>query len=258
MYMENKKNLIRGLIILGICLCIIVGILYVKTHLNKPIQENLYVQEVERANPVDIALDFYTVWLNAVQSTTTTPYDLELTNNKILSEELRALLMSTKEHADTEIDPVLCQTTTPMRATGRVVSTEENAARVLIMAKEKELTAQSVFTLKKLGDGWFIDSIACTPGEFAPFREFSFEKEGYLLKNIPAPFNPQDWHIVFTEDGEAGHVVPLFFSAETQCHSVEKNETVCAPDQFQSGTKIHVYAQMTERGAEVNRLEFIE
>ncbi len=250
--MENNKNLIKGLVVLGICLLSVVSILYIQSRENETQQEDL------QAEPVDIALDFYNAWLKAVQSTTTTPYADGLANEEILSEELRALLIASEGRLDTEIDPILCQTTTPMHATGRVVSTEENETRILIMAKEAELTAQSVFTLKRFGDGWFIDSVACTPGEFALPREFSFEKEGYLLKDLPTPFNPQDWHIVFTEDGEAGHVVPLFFGTDSLCHSLELTEALCAPDQFVSGTKIHVYGQMTERGAEVKRLEFIE
>ncbi|QQR65311.1 hypothetical protein IPH92_01880 [Candidatus Kaiserbacteria bacterium] len=258
--MENKKKILGAIVVLGICLImVIVGVLYTKSrNINEPTNEVSYIQEVKQEKPVDIALDFYNKWLDAVVSTTTTPYATGLASEKILSDELRAVLIASERRLNTEIDPILCQTTTPMRATGRVVSTGENEARILIMAKEKELTAQSVFTLKRIGDGWFIDSVACTPGEFAPLREFSFEKEGYLLKNLPAPFDPQNWHIVFIEDGEEGHVVPLFFDTKTVCRTTPKTDAPCVPDQFMSGTKIHVYSQMTERGAEVKRLEFIE
>ncbi len=256
--MEKNKNLIGGFVILGVCLCIVVSIVYLRSRNNESNNEISYVQEVTQEKPVDIALDFYTTWLVAVQSTTTTPYADGLASEKLLSEELRTRLFASEGRVQTEIDPVLCQTTTPMRATGRVVSTQENEARILIMAKEKELTAQSVFTLKRIGDGWFIDSIICAPGEFALPREFSFEEEGYLLKDLPTPFNPQDWHIVFTEDGEGGHVVPLFFSTTTVCRSLDQSEAPCIPVKFVNGTKIHVYSQMTERGAEVKRLEFIE
>ena len=256
--MEKNKNLIGGLAILGACLLIVAGILFARSYNNEPVEEVSYMQEVAQEKPVNIALDFYTAWLKAVQSTTTTPYADGLASEKILSEVLRARLTASEERLQTEIDPILCQTTTPMRATGRVVSTQENKVRILIMAKEKELTAQSVFTLNRIGDGWFIDSVTCAPGEFELPREFSFEREGYILKNLAVPFNPQDWHIVFTENGEEGHVVPLFFSTTTVCRSLDNSEAPCIPDQFVNGTKIHVYSQMTERGAEVTRLEFIE
>jgi hypothetical protein len=252
-----KKFVITGLVLLGLII-LIAGILYKGSHTEVQVNQDSTDQEVSTADPVDIVLDFYTPWLDAVKSTSTDPYKSGLAAEKILSKELRTRLMSTEGHTETEIDPVLCQTTTPERVTGRIVSKQENEARVLIMAKEKELTGQSVFNLKRHNDGWFIDSISCSPGEFELPREFSFEKEGYLLKSVPPPFDSKLWHIVFEDDGTLGHVAPLFFSAESVCLTTEKSETPCTPDQFTEAVKIHLYGQMIESGVEVKRLEFLE
>lgn len=259
MNINHKKIIVGGLGILVVCILIVAGILYQKAYNKKQIENTTsYMQEVSKDNPVDIVLDFYLPWLNAVKSTSTDPYTSGFASEKILSTELSARLMSTKEHAETEADPVLCQTTVPERVSGRIVSTQENETRVLVVAKDTAMTAQSVFTLKRYNDGWFIDNISCTPGEFDTPREFSFEKEGHLLKSVPPPLDPQYWHIVFEDNGVPGHFAPLFFDTTSMCTAIDKTETVCNPDTFVDAEKIHLYGQMTERGVEVKKIQFFE
>jgi hypothetical protein len=256
--MENKKSIVAGLVVFGVML-LMAGIWYVQSKDGEEEKVvNVYTQEVSPETPVNVVLDFYNPWLEAVRSTSTDPYTLGLAVDTILSENLRTRLVGTAGHPEIEIDPVLCQTTTPLRVTGRIVSSQENEVRVLIMAKEKELTGQSVFSLKRLGEGWFIDDILCSPGEFDIPREFSFEKEGYLLKSVPPPYDPEFWHIVFEENGEPGHVVPLHFSDASSCVSTDRIERACVLGEFTEAVKVHVYGQMTESGADVKRLEFLE
>ncbi len=254
--MTHKKIILGGLLALGTI--VLIGVLlHMRSPESNPTDTVSYNQETRVAEPVDIILDFYNPWLEAVKSTSTSPYALGLATEKILTEELRTRLIDSEGRAETEIDPVLCQTTKPSRVTGRIVSEQENEVRVLVMAKEKELSAQSVFTLKRHNDGWFIEDILCFAGEFDIPREFSFEKEGYLLKSVPPPFNPEYWHLVFEESGELGHVVPLSFTGESSCTAPDKNAT-CTPDQFTEAAKVHIYGQMTESGVTVTRLEFVE
>lgn len=256
--MIHKKIITIGLIALGV-IALTAWVFY--SYLSDTEETNTtttYIQEVSTNDPIDIVLDFYNPWLEAVQSTSTDPYTVGLATSKILSEELRTRIVNSAGRGDTEIDPVLCQVTVPQRVTGRIVSLQENEARVLVMAKEKELTAQSVFRLKRHNDGWFIEDILCSSGEFDIPREFSFEKEGFLLKNIQPPYNSEYWHLVFEENGELGHVVPLFFNSESSCIAIDSSTAVCVPDQFTEAKKVHVYGQMTESGAEIARLQFIE
>ncbi len=234
----------------------IAGIWYTALPTEEKIEEA--VQEVSFDKPVNIALDYYSEWLDALKSTSTNPYISGLTDEKILSQKLRTRLKGTEGHIDTEIDSVLCQTTRPQRVTGRIVSEQNDVVRVLVMARESELTGQSVFVLKRHTDGWFIDDIECAPGEFAPEREFSFEREGHLLKNVLPPLNPEYWHIVFENNGRLGNAVPLIFDATSSCTILGQSQTVCVPDRFEEGTKVHVYGQAIEKGIEVKRLEFIE
>jgi hypothetical protein len=257
MYMENKKNIV--IVILGLLGVIIVSVVsFIVFRSGKDADLVTGDQETSTADPIDVVLDFYNPWLAATKATSTNPYASGLAASKILGEALRSRLISSEGDLDTDIDPVLCQTTTPERVTGRIVSRQENEVRVLVMPKEKELTAQSVFTLKRHNEGWFIDSIMCSPGEFALPREFSFETEGYLLKSVPPPLDPQYWYVVFEDNGEPGHAVPLLFSMTSKCISIEKEEQVCIPDQFGEAAKVSVFGQMTEAGAEVTRLEFVQ
>lgn len=256
--MNTKHKIFFAVGIVGLVLIIIVAILSFKdspfVEQTKQLVNN---QEVSVAGPVDIVLDFYNPWLEAVKSSSTNPYTSGLAAEKLLSAELRTRLMSTEGDSETEIDPVLCQTTVPEGVTGRIVVEREDEARVLVMAKDKKLSAQSVFTLKRLNGGWFISSIACSPGEFDLPREFSFDREGYLLKSVPPPLDSKLWHIVFEENDELGHAVPLFFTATSTCMSADRKEEICVPDEFVEAVKIHAYGQMSERGVEVKRLEFI-
>jgi hypothetical protein len=256
----NKKIIIGGAVALGIVALIAVW-LYVALFVQKgnTTEDKVpFNQEVVVGEPVDIVLDFYNPWLDAVKSPDTDPYTLGFATKGILSEELRARLEASKNRGETEIDPVLCQTTVPERVNGRIVSETADTVRVLVMTKEDHITAQSVFTLLRHNEGWFIKDILCSPGEFDIPREFTFEKEGFLLKSVPPPLNPKYWHLIFEENGEPGHFVPLFFTGESSCTALDGNKAPCDPNQFRDATKAKIFGQMTESGVTVSRLEFLE
>jgi len=212
------------------------------------------VQEVEAGRPVDVVLNFYEPWLAAVQATTTDPFALGLAKSPILSKDVRNQINKGKKHAPTEPDPVLCQTNIPTTVSARLISELEETAQVLVMSSDRTDPEQAVVTLRKLNEGWYIDGISCSPGEFGPEREFSFEREGHLLKSVPAPYNPEYWHLVFTQNEQAGNVVPLFFDAESKCTTRGKNETTCDPSLFVEASEASVQGQMSETGVTVKRL----
>jgi hypothetical protein len=254
--MKNKKYILGGLLGL-LVLFIIVG-----AYVWMPSQDSITIQVpdqmVSTETPVNIVLDFYGAWLDAAKSTSTNPYILELHAQPILGEGLRTRLASTQNNEAGTLDPVLCQTIVPEHITGRKVFEIENRAQILVMARDKTVFNQALVTLMRHNDGWYIDDITCSPGEFAPVLEFTFEKEGYLLKNVPPPLDSQYWYIIFTENNEQGHSAPLFFNEKSVCQSIENVETVCDSTQFIEGTKIYMYGQMTERGVEVERLKYVQ
>lgn len=217
-------------------------------------------QQVSRLDAVDTVGNFYDQWLKAAQEPTTTdPTRADLAKSPILSKELRDKLTDALRSQDAIVDPVLCQATTPEQISIRSVYVYEDRAQILVTSRDNKVTDQAIVTLLRLDDGWYIDSIECSLGEFAPEREFSFEREGYLLKSsIPTPFDPKNWHLIFEENGELGHVVPLFFDTDSQCTALDGSVSVCKPEQFKEATKTFVHGQLSERGVSVKKLEFVK
>jgi hypothetical protein len=217
-------------------------------------------QQVSQVDATDTVKNFYDKWLVAVQKpASANPTKNTLSKSPILSKSLREKIATAQKDSNTTMDPVLCQTVVPEGIDTRNVYKNESEAQILITSKDKKVTNQALVKLNALNGGWYINDIECSLGEIAPEREFTFEKEGYLLKgSIPKPFNPKNWHLIFEENGKAGNVVPLIFNAESQCTSLEGAASVCKPDQFTEATKASIRGQMTERGAEVKRLIFVK
>jgi len=244
--MKNKKVIIISLLV------VIVAALLAWFFL-----KGSFKQEVSMNDPVDVVVDFYNPWLEAVQATSTDPYTEGLVDNPFLSRELKAKILEAKNNPENLIDPVLCQTVVPEKIATRRVYRNDTEAQILVTARKSESTEQALITLLALDGGWYISDIKCTPGEFGPPQgEFTFEKEGFLIKgSIPAPFNPEYWHIVFEENGQQGHVAPIFFKSETVCLDGDGKENACNPDQLSEATKVFVRGDMTEAGVNIKRFE---
>ena len=211
-------------------------------------------QAVSTEEPIDIVLDFYVDWLAAVASTSTDPYTAGLNTSELLSAGLRSSLATAPEEGG--VDLVLCRTYVPENITAREVFALEDKVQLLVMDKDKEKTEQAVVTLAKLGEGFYIDTIECSLGEFAPEREFTFVRDGQLLKSVPAPLNADFWHIIFTENNIRGNAAPLFFDDNSMCIEANGGEAVCNPDTFTEAAGATVYGEMSEIGVEVKRIEF--
>lgn len=252
MYRFNRKTLsIAGAAVVGL-LVLGTGLFLAKDYL-WPAPHQAVVGE-----PVDIVLDFYDPWLTAAQSTTTDPYKEGLAKASILSKELRKKLAGAKGRSDTEPDPVLCNVILPLEISARPVSQIDGIAQVLVLSRTEGQEGQALVYLTQEGEGWYIADIVCSPGEFGPEREFSFDTEGFLLKSVPAPYDSQYWHLVFEERGEPGHAAPLFFDAQSTCVALDKSEAVCDPSTFVEPSKAYVRGQMTETGVQVQRIELLK
>lgn len=216
-------------------------------------------QQVSKLDAVDTVGTFYDQWLNALKNPSAAdPNKATLVKSPLLGKELKDRLA--KEIANnTSPDPVLCQTKVPEKITTSRVYEKAEEAQLLVMSRAKDASEAAIVTLAKLDGGWYINKIECSKGDIPPVREFSFEKEGFLLKaSVPAPYDKKNWHLVFEENGELGHVAPLFFDATSECTSLDGKKSVCKPAEFKEATKVSVHAQMTERGATVKKMEFIK
>jgi hypothetical protein len=215
-------------------------------------------QAVRYTDPSDATSGFYNQWLKAAQDPTATPDRATLAKSAVLSKDVSATVAAGLASGATP-DPVLCQSAVPQAIVQRQVYVQADKAQMLVTSKDKSVYNEAVVTLDKVNDSWLITKIECTPGEIAPVKEFSFEKEGYLIKgSIPKPYNNKNWHLVFVEDGKPGNVVPLFFDAKSQCTNSDGTMAVCKPDQFVETDKVSVHGQMSESGVTVVRLQFVK
>jgi hypothetical protein len=246
----NKKIIVGVVVLIALA-----GLIWFFTKAGGPAK-----QQVSTLDAIDTVTEFYNPWLIASKEGETAQQNkMKLVKSPILGEALRAKLTSALQGSTQTIDPVLCQSVVPEGISTRSILTDENEAQLLITSKDKKVTEQAFVTLSKLSGGWYINDIECSLGEFAPDREFSFENVGYLLKgSIPKPYDSKFWHLVYEVNGQQGNVAPLLFDKDSQCTSLDGNKSVCKPDQFTEATKVSVHAQMSERGAHVKKLEFVE
>jgi hypothetical protein len=203
-------------------------------------------QQVSTDESVEIVHDFYSRWLEAAQSTSTDPYREGLADWPLLGDALRARIVAAQGGSD----PVLCQTAVPEKISTRRVYEGADKVEILVTARRSTSTEQAIVTLLPLDGGWYIDDIMCSPGEFAPEPEFTFDREGVLSKDASGA-----WHLVFVEDGQAGHEAPLRLGAQSVCHASDGTTVACSPDLFAEGAKAHVRGQMTEMGVDVTLVE---
>lgn len=217
------------------------------------------VQQVSKLDVTDTVSDFYSNWLKAAKDSNASPSRADLAKAPILSKTLRDKLVSEVKNPSSDIDPVLCQTVVPENFSTRNTYQTDTEAQILVTSKDKNVSGQAVFTLTKLNDGWYVNTIECSLGEFAPDKEFSFESEGFLLKDsIPAPYNKKNWHLVYEEKGVQGNVVPLIFDKDSQCIDLDGKKAVCKPDQLTETAKTSIKGQMTEYGVSVKQLQLIK
>lgn len=214
---------------------------------------------IATGDPLDVVLPFFNAWFEAVNSTSTDPYQAGLANDPHLTTEVQEYIASKQADMGT-LDPVLCQLSTPPRVGAKAVFQVENKAQFMILPRGLDVPVpeRAVVDVEGVNGEWKITKIDCVSGESAPESEFSFEKRGYLLKNNEPPLDPDTWYLVFEENGSDGHIAPLFFSETSTCVSPDGTETVCDPNQFTNPSQATVKGGMSEVGVEVNRVEFVD
>lgn len=251
-----KKKHILIFLLIALVLVIVAGIYPMKEKTGPESSENESTQVVSTYEPLDIVLDFYGDWLEALRSTSTDPYVAGLANEPLLSSALREKLNSTS--SEQVKDLVLCQDPLPEKIRSKVLYENPDEVQMVVFSKEQSLAGQSVATVRKLNEGWYIYDISCSK-EFDEPGEFSFEQEGNLLKqSMPAPYNPEEWHLIFEQNGTGGYVAQLLFDGETMCTDLSGTESVCDTNQFTETQKVMVRGNMTESGVDVVRVESIE
>lgn len=209
--------------------------------------------------PVNVALDFYEGWLAARQGEETDPFTAGVLEYDQVGKDLREHLSTFEgKLAETEEDPVLCQSNLPGGFRTLPVYKKEETAQILVMSTTKGQSGQAVVDMEAKGGLWQITNITCGNAETAPDREFSFDRSGFLLKQVPEPLDSNHWHLVFQEAGVLGHATPLFIDDATVCVTVEGETVTCDDNVLKETAPAHVYGEMSEAGVQVKRIELVQ
>ncbi|MFN3692793.1 MAG: hypothetical protein ACK4SL_01670 [Candidatus Paceibacteria bacterium] len=209
---------------------------------------------------LDIAFDFYDAWLDEVQANGgKMKTDSILLSSTALENGVRDSLIAKLNGGNDGVDPVLCQSVAPDKIKMKYVS--ENPTEVELMVISDYATGTpSGFALVKMkvaDKTWVITDISCSKGDVLEEREFSFSNKGQLLKNVPAPFDNTQWHLVFSEGGTPGHVAPLRFSAASTCRT-NNTDAICDINTLKEAAYAKVDGTMTETGVDVAKMEWSE
>lgn len=210
------------------------------------------------ARPQKDLFNFYTLWLADTKSTTTSPYDSGLLNNSFLDSEVKFQIE--RAHATYkkgDIDPVLCTPFTPKNVETNVIFNKAGKALIVVTPRGQKVKTehQAIVGMTVVDAKWQITKIDCSIGEAGPVKEFDFEHTGSLLKeSIQAPYNNQDWHLIYEQEAQPGFVLPLTFNPDTVCINVKGTETACDQAQLKETAEVFIQASMTETGAVVKRM----
>lgn len=220
-------------------------------------------QRYVSGEPLDLVLTMANDWqVNLSATSTENQLSLEeFINNDLFDPETRQELLEQTEVPvfDPPLDVIFCQANVPPRLVGRTVLETPTKSQVMVVARgsEERSPYQAIVSLDGNGEGaWVITGIECVQGETAPDVEFTFDREGYLLKSVPAPYQTGEWHVVFEQDGQMGYVAPLAFDSDSICIDLTGNETTCDPNSLQEPLPALVQGEMTEVGITVKRVTF--
>ena len=258
--MNNPKNL-RIVVIIGALIAIGVFLFLQFSNSNSSNPDTPASDRGVEGTPLDVTLDFYQNWLEARNSTTTDPYTEDLPNAQALHRDVSQIILnaenSFREHG---ADPVLCGTTVPKKIKAKPIFEQSDSAQILIRSTNEANLSQIVVTLASHDALWEITAIDCNVSEQAPDTgEFNFDTEGYLLKDsLTASFNKEYWHIVFEQNGVPGHTAPLQLTDTSVCTLSNGSEETCSDAVLFEAAHVRVRGNMTEAGATVGRIDFIE
>jgi len=206
-------------------------------------------------DPMDVTMELYGPWLAGLQSTSTEFNRAELLMAAPVAADLRDRLQQ-QTQTQSALDPVLCQIVIPERIGTKSVFTNDFEAQVMVIARGTKVPEQAVVSLSAVDGKWMISDIACSRGELAPELEFTFEREGNLLReSLQPPLNNEQWHLIYTRDGIAGNAIPVSFDTNSICVLADGSEQVCVPEQLTEPMAVLLQGSMQEAGVLVEQMQ---
>ncbi len=245
------KKIIAAVVVLII---VIAGIWYVASNKDK-------VRTPKTIEPLDVTLGFYNDWLEALSTSTgKTASDL-LATTTVTDTVRNALLGIAGDNINNVKSTIFCGETLPSRVRAKVVYEEASStAEIILISKYENASSTNILPLVKLtyeAPFWRINDISCSAGDVAPAGEFDFMQTGQLLRQVPAPYNSNDWHLVYSEGGRQGFVAVLQFTPESRC-TMNGTTTPCDPMSLRETATAQVNGTATETGINVISLTMTE
>ncbi len=215
-------------------------------------------KEKKIAEPLDVVLDYYTTWLEATKAAGRPTSESDLVKSPVLTPAF-ATSLALRLKDTTAPDPVLCQVEVPDKVAAKIVHELPAEAVVMLYSRfaSSTPTGYALVTMTLEERTWRINEVVCTAGDVDVEREFTFETDGQLLKNVPAPLDNTKWHLVFTENGTPGHAAPLRFTASSTCIAPDGVSSVCDQATFTEASYAKVVGNMTEEGVDVVTLTLV-
>lgn len=237
--------------LVGFILVVLTG-LFIWQTLGQNSAEQL--QMAPNEDPMDVTMELYRPWFAGLQSTSTEFDKMEVLNSAPLTTDLRTRLQA-ETVSETGIDPIMCQPELPERIGTKTIFVTDVASQVAVVPRGVKVPEQALVTLEAVNGEWVISDITCSRGELAPDLEFTFDREGNLLKqSLQPPLDNEQWHLIYTKDGVAGNAIPLLFAATSVCIQSDDGEQVCEPDQLTEAAAVQVQGAMQEAGVLVERM----
>jgi hypothetical protein len=242
---------------------VVIGVIlitaFILTRSTEPADIESVASEPPATDPLEVTLEFFNQWIGNDQSSGAVISREDLINSSLFSDDARSKIMAAlSTSAGSSPDPVTCQDKTPPRIVGKILYVEPLDAQLMMLARgtDERSTYQAVVTLRAVSGEWQIADISCAQGDIPPDRDYDFENEGFLLKSVPPPLDPDTWHLVYEQNGIMGHTLPLTIDESSVCVDASGSEASCDESNFRDATKVFLRADMTETGAIVRRLEF--
>lgn len=203
-------------------------------------------------------LDFYDAWIEARESLGDSGLPEELLSSPTLSPAMQLALREGNEAFKTSgVDPVLCSSFVPTKVKSRNVFATDSEAQVIMYLNIDGASSNALVNLAPMDGAWVITNIDCSSTEEAPDRgEFNFDREGNVLKqSLQTPFDSNRWHLIFEQNGTAGHIAPLFTDSAV---CFQNGSDVACSDILYEPARVRVQGNMSEAGVDVVKIEVLE
>lgn len=204
--------------------------------------------------PADIVTDFYQKWMDRRTAGDAAVPMRDFLAAEPLAEGVRDTIINAESST---VDPVICRQSEIEGMRVQIGFITDTASQILVLAPSADFgDGYAIVDLAGKEGTWQIEKITCAAGEIVPEeKEFTFDAEGTLVKQVPPPFAAGKWHVIYKDAAQQVGLVPLQIGAKSVCSLADGTATACDDSFLVEAVDVHVYGSMTETGVDVARIE---